>query len=249
MAACLETAMEAAGVAPEEVQYINAHGTSTPLNDKFETMAYKRVFGEHAYKMKISSTKGATGHLLGAAGGVEAAIVCKVLETGVVPPTINYETPDPDCDLDYVPNVKHVADKPIEVAITDNLGFGARPRPAARLPATARRRLSPATPRTQAGTTPRSSSNATSPPSDQEWRGTAPWPSQDPSGGATAFVVEPRPLRSGRARPLFALSLFCVGAHQSRRVLSHTVLGPMVSHTWSWVCEQLYRCPDVRDIN
>ena len=125
MAACLETAMAAAGVAPEEVQYINAHGTSTPLNDKFETMAYKRVFGEHAYKMKISSTKGATGHLLGAAGGVEAAIVCKVLETGVVPPTINYQTPDPDCDLDYVPNVKHVAEKPIEVAITDNLGFGA----------------------------------------------------------------------------------------------------------------------------
>jgi len=124
MAACLETAMEAAGVAPEEVQYINAHGTSTPLNDKFETMAYKRVFGEHAYKMKISSTKGATGHLLGAAGGVEAAIVCKVLETGVVPPTINYQTPDPDCDLDYVPNVKHVAEKPIEVAISDNLGFG-----------------------------------------------------------------------------------------------------------------------------
>merc|ERR1719311_1823060 len=120
MAACLETAMEAAGVAPEEVQYINAHGTSTPLNDKFETMAYKRVFGEHAYKMKVSSTKGALGHLLGAAGGVEAAICCKVLQTGSIPPTINYNTPDPDCDLDYVPNKKYVAtDDELKVVISD----------------------------------------------------------------------------------------------------------------------------------
>merc|ERR1719316_1800030 len=97
---------------------------STPLNDKFETLAYKRVFGDHAPKIKISSTKGATGHLLGAAGGVEAAIVCKAIQTGVAPPTINYVTPDPECDLDYVPNVAHTFDSPLEVAITDNLGFG-----------------------------------------------------------------------------------------------------------------------------
>ena len=124
MADCLNAAMEGAGVKPTDVQYINAHGTSTPLNDKFETMAYKRVFGDHAYKLKVSSTKGATGHLLGAAGGVEAAIVCKVIETSICPPTINYETPDPECDLDYVPNEKYVSETPIEVAITDNLGFG-----------------------------------------------------------------------------------------------------------------------------
>ena len=124
MADCLIGAMANAGVSPEQVQYINAHGTSTPLNDKFETMAYKRVFGDHAPKIKISSTKGATGHLLGAAGGVEAAIVCKAIQTSVAPPTINYVTPDPECDLDYVPNVAHTFDSPLEVAITDNLGFG-----------------------------------------------------------------------------------------------------------------------------
>merc|ERR1712078_891799 len=93
MADCLLAAMNDAGVEASDVQYINAHGTSTPLNDKFETMAYKRAFGEHAGKLKVSSTKGALGHLLGAAGGVEAAIVCKVMETGCIPPTINYETP------------------------------------------------------------------------------------------------------------------------------------------------------------
>ena len=87
-------------------------------------MAYKLVFGDHAKKLKVSSTKGATGHLLGAAGGVEAAICCKVIQTGVMPPTINYETPDPECDLDYVPNEKYVSEVPVEVAITDNLGFG-----------------------------------------------------------------------------------------------------------------------------
>lgn len=124
MANCLANAMQSAGVDKEEVQYINAHGTSTPLNDKFETMAYKRVFEEHAPKLKISSTKGALGHLLGAAGGVEAAICCKVLETGSIPPTINYNTPDPECDLDYVPNTKFVSETPLEVAISDNLGFG-----------------------------------------------------------------------------------------------------------------------------
>merc|ERR1719201_2012348 len=113
--------MASAGVEKDEVQYINAHGTSTPLNDKFETMAYKRVFGDHAAKLKVSSTKGAIGHLLGAAGGVEAAICCKVLQTGEIPPTINYNTPDPECDLDYVPNVKFVSDEPLNVAISDNL--------------------------------------------------------------------------------------------------------------------------------
>jgi len=124
MANCLLSAMAGAGVEPSDVDYINAHGTSTPLNDKFETLAYKRVFGEHASKLKVSSTKGAIGHLLGAAGGVEAAICCKVLESGSIPPTINYDTPDPDCDLDYVPNVKYVSEEPLEVAISDNLGFG-----------------------------------------------------------------------------------------------------------------------------
>jgi len=124
MSDCLSAACASAGIETTDVQYINAHGTSTPLNDKFETMAYKRVFGEHAHKLKISSTKGAIGHLLGAAGGVEAAICCKVLEKGEIPPTINYQTPDPDCDLDYTPNVKYVSDTPLEVAISDNLGFG-----------------------------------------------------------------------------------------------------------------------------
>ena len=124
MSDCLQMAVESAGIKLTDVQYVNAHGTSTPLNDKFETMAYKRVFGDHAHKLKISSTKGALGHLLGAAGSVEAAICCKVIETGSMPPTLNYKTPDPDCDLDYIPNVKFVSDKPIEVAISDNLGFG-----------------------------------------------------------------------------------------------------------------------------
>ena len=124
MSDCLQMAVESAGIKLTDVQYVNAHGTSTPLNDKFETMAYKRVFGDHAHKLKISSTKGALGHLLGAAGSVEAAICCKVIETGSMPPTLNYKTPDPECDLDYIPNVKFVSDKPIEVAISDNLGFG-----------------------------------------------------------------------------------------------------------------------------
>mmetsp|Transcript_30366 Transcript_30366/g.73880 ORF Transcript_30366/g.73880 Transcript_30366/m.73880 type:complete len:466 (+) Transcript_30366:2-1399(+) len=124
MADCLISAVERAGLQMDDVDYINAHGTSTPYNDKFETMAYKRAFGDHAHKLKISSTKGAIGHLLGAAGGVEAAICCKVLQTGEIPPTINFQTPDPDCDLDYVPNTKFVSEKPLNVAISDNLGFG-----------------------------------------------------------------------------------------------------------------------------
>ncbi len=115
-------ALSDARVAPHEIDYINAHGTSTPYNDKFETLAIKKVFGEHARKVLISSTKSMTGHLLGAAGGIESIISVKTIETGEVPPTINYETPDPECDLDYVPNVKRSAD--VKTVLSDNLGFG-----------------------------------------------------------------------------------------------------------------------------
>ncbi|HEY0862676.1 MAG TPA: beta-ketoacyl-ACP synthase II [Lacunisphaera sp.] len=115
-------AMRDANVEPHQVDYINAHGTSTPYNDKFETLAIKKIFGDHARKVNISSTKSMTGHLLGAAGSIEAVISVKAIETGIVPPTINYETPDPDCDLDYTPNVKREAK--IDTVLTDNLGFG-----------------------------------------------------------------------------------------------------------------------------
>jgi 3-oxoacyl-[acyl-carrier-protein] synthase II len=118
----LRNALRDGNVTPSEVVYINAHGTSTPYNDKFETMAIKNTFGEHAYKLKVSSSKSMTGHLLGAAGGVEAAICAKVIQKGWIPPTINLENPDPDCDLDYVPNkaIQH----PVRVAVSENLGFG-----------------------------------------------------------------------------------------------------------------------------
>ncbi|MDB6114017.1 MAG: fabF 2 [Lacunisphaera sp.] len=115
-------ALRDANLEPPQVDYINAHGTSTPYNDKFETIAIKKVFGDHARKVNISSTKSMTGHLLGAAGSIEAVISVKAIETGIVPPTINYETPDPDCDLDYTPNVKREAK--IDTVLTDNLGFG-----------------------------------------------------------------------------------------------------------------------------
>jgi len=115
-------AMHDANIEPHQVDYINAHGTSTPYNDKFETIAIKKIFGDHARKVNISSTKSMTGHLLGAAGSIEAIISIKAIETGIVPPTINYETPDPDCDLDYTPNVKREAK--IDTVLTDNLGFG-----------------------------------------------------------------------------------------------------------------------------
>jgi len=115
-------ALSDARLRPEDIDYINAHGTSTPYNDKFETIAIKKVFGDHARKVLISSTKSMTGHLLGAAGSIEAVISVKAIETGEIPPTINYETPDPDCDLDYTPNVKRRAR--VDAVLTDNLGFG-----------------------------------------------------------------------------------------------------------------------------
>lgn len=118
----MSRALNDARIRPEEVDYINAHGTSTPYNDKFETLAIKKVFGDHASKVLISSTKSMTGHLLGAAGGIEAIVSVKTIQTGEVPPTINLETPDPDCDLDYVPNVKRQA--AVKTVLSDNLGFG-----------------------------------------------------------------------------------------------------------------------------
>ncbi len=115
-------AIEDAGIRPEHVGYINAHGTSTPFNDRIETAAIKRVFGEHAYKLVISSTKSMTGHLLGAAGGLEAGISILALYHRQIPPTINYETPDPDCDLDYAPNLSRNAD--FEYVLSNSFGFG-----------------------------------------------------------------------------------------------------------------------------
>ena len=122
LAQAMIKSLKDAQVEPHQVDYINAHGTSTPYNDKFETIAIKKIFGDHARKVNISSTKSMTGHLLGAAGSIEAVISVKAIETGVVPPTINYETPDPECDLDYTPNVKREAK--IDTVLTDNLGFG-----------------------------------------------------------------------------------------------------------------------------
>ena len=122
LALCLERALAEAGVSKTEVGYINAHGTSTQINDRCETLAIKRVFGEAARGISISSTKSMTGHLLGAAGGVEAAACVLAIHHGIIPPTINYENPDPDCDLDYTPN-KAKARK-VDVALSNNLGFG-----------------------------------------------------------------------------------------------------------------------------
>jgi len=118
----MKMALDDAGVAPEEVEYINAHGTSTDLNDRFETQAIKTVFGEHAYKVPVSSTKSMTGHLLGGAGGVETAFTVLAIERGILPPTINYENPDPECDLDYVPNVCRRAE--VRTALSNSFGFG-----------------------------------------------------------------------------------------------------------------------------
>lgn len=118
----MQLCLDEAGIKPEDVDYINAHGTSTEYNDKNETAAIKSVFGEHAYKMLISSTKSMTGHLLGAAGGIEAVATLKAMLHNIVPPTINYEVPDPECDLNYVPN--KAVEKEINYAISNNFGFG-----------------------------------------------------------------------------------------------------------------------------
>jgi 3-oxoacyl-[acyl-carrier-protein] synthase II len=121
-ARCMRMAIEDAGLRLEDIDYINAHGTSTPLNDRSETAAVKTVFGELAYRIPISSTKSMTGHLLGASGAIEALFCVKVLQDGILPPTINYTTPDPECDLDYVPNqARSVA---VEKVMSNSFGFG-----------------------------------------------------------------------------------------------------------------------------
>jgi len=121
-AAAMRQALARAKVSPSDVDYINAHGTSTPLNDKMETMAIKQVFGPDAKKVPISSTKSMTGHLLGAAGGVEAAVCAQTIREGVIHPTINYQNPDPECDLDYVPNTARKAK--VDIALSNSFGFG-----------------------------------------------------------------------------------------------------------------------------
>jgi len=121
-ARAMAAAVRDAGLDVSDVGYINAHGTSTLYNDKFETLAIKRVFGDHARRLAVSSTKSMTGHLLGAAGGIEAIATVLALHHGVLPPTINYETPDPDCDLDYIPNQARKQD--VEVALSNAFGFG-----------------------------------------------------------------------------------------------------------------------------
>jgi 3-oxoacyl-[acyl-carrier-protein] synthase II len=118
----MKRAMASAKVAPEEIDYINAHGTSTPYNDKFETLAIKKIFGDHARKLAVSSTKSMTGHLLGAAGGIESVVCVKTIETQTLAPTINLEEPDPECDLDYVPNQARQAK--VRAVLSNNLGFG-----------------------------------------------------------------------------------------------------------------------------
>jgi 3-oxoacyl-[acyl-carrier-protein] synthase II len=115
-------AIDQAGISPDQVDYINAHGTSTPFNDRIETLAIKRCFGDHAHKLAISSTKSMTGHTLGAAGGIEAGIAALTVREQVIPPTVNLENPDPDCDLDYVPIVKRSAT--IDYALSNSFGFG-----------------------------------------------------------------------------------------------------------------------------
>jgi len=118
----MKRALASAAITPEQVDYINAHGTSTPYNDKFETLAIKKIFGDHARKLAVSSTKSMTGHLLGAAGGIESVISAKTIQTGKIAPTINLVDPDPECDLDYVPNVAREAK--VRTVLSNNLGFG-----------------------------------------------------------------------------------------------------------------------------
>ena len=121
-ARCMKMALKGARLNPEDVDYINAHGTSTPFNDYYESLAIKSALGAHSRKVMVSSTKGMTGHALGAAGGIEAVFSLLAMDRGVVPPTINYQTPDPDCDLDYVPNTARQAT--VNVALSNSLGFG-----------------------------------------------------------------------------------------------------------------------------
>lgn len=118
----MHRALESAGVRTDAIDYINAHGTSTPYNDKFETLAIKRIFGDYARELPVSSTKSMTGHLLGAAGGIESVVCVKTIEQGIIPPTMNLEEPDPDCDLDYVPNAARQAR--VRTVLSNNLGFG-----------------------------------------------------------------------------------------------------------------------------
>ena len=121
-ARAMQEAIKDAGIAPEEIDYINAHGTSTYYNDKYETMAIKTVFGEHAHKLAVSSTKSMTGHLLGAAGGIEAIFSILAIKEGVIPPTINIQTPDEECDLDYVPD--EARRQELNYVLSNSLGFG-----------------------------------------------------------------------------------------------------------------------------
>ena len=121
-ARCMKAALRSAGLRPEDISYINAHGTSTPQGDICETQAIKTVFGAHARRIAVSSTKGATGHMLGASGAVEMAICAKAIQTNVVPPTINYEHPDPECDLDYVPNTAR--EMTVSAVLNNSFGFG-----------------------------------------------------------------------------------------------------------------------------
>lgn len=121
-ARAMKMAIDDGGLKPEDIDYINAHGTSTEYNDKYETMAIKEVLGDHAYNIAVSSTKSMTGHLLGAAGGVEAIFSIKAIEQSIIPPTINLETPDPECDLNYVPN--KAIEREVKVALSNSLGFG-----------------------------------------------------------------------------------------------------------------------------
>ena len=120
----MEMAMQKAGVTTQQIDYINAHGTSTPLNDKTETMIVKKVFGYRAYQIPISATKSMVGHLIGAAGSVELIATILAMEHGEIPPTINYEIPDPECDLDYVPNQARKAE--INIAMKNSFGFGGK---------------------------------------------------------------------------------------------------------------------------
>jgi 3-oxoacyl-[acyl-carrier-protein] synthase II len=118
----MQKAMKDAGIQPEQIGYINAHGTSTPYNDRFETMAIKQAFGDYAYKIPISSTKSMTGHGLGAAGGIEAVISVLAIHNNILPATTNYQTPDEECDLDYIPNEPRQAS--VDYVLSNNFGFG-----------------------------------------------------------------------------------------------------------------------------